>query len=593
MNYLKKIRTDLAKSINQILQKNLIFDSDFVYPPDAKMGNISLPCFGLAKSLKKNPIEIAKDLAQKLPANKNIAQIQSTGAYLNFVFNKEELAENIITQITKEEDKYGKTNIGKKQKIMVEFAHPNTHKVFHIGHLRNAITGESIARILEALGYKIIRANYQGDVGPHVAKCVWGVQQLEKEYDKINNQKTSLDKKVEFLGKAYVLGSNAYEEDEKAKQEITDLNKKIYEQDKKIIKIYQTTRAWSLEYFNKIYKLLDTKFDRFYFESEVFEEGKQIALDSLQKNILTKSNGAIIFEGSKHGLHDRVFINSQGFPTYEAKELGLAKLQLSEYNPQKIIHVVANEQAEYFKVVLCALAKIFPETKQIEEHLSYAMVDLKNGKMSSRKGNVLAGEWLINLVKTRINDIAEENKISKNKENILQKISLAAVKYFILKNGITTKILFDVNASVSLTGNSGPYLQYTYVRIYSIIKNEELQGELRSKRESHGGRMKNLKQVEKGKVNLSKLEDPKEHELILKLAKYPETVLKAGQIYDPSEIAKYLFELCKLFNDYYHAIQILKAEKEIMQARLALVKAASQVIKNGLNLLGIDVVDKM
>ena len=574
MNCLDKIKLDIVKSINKILKKDIVLSVDFVCPPDSKMGDLSLPCFNLAKVINKSPLEIAQTLKDKLLEIEIIESIKNTGPYLNFTFDKAKIANEVIEKIIKYDNKYGASNIGKNQKVMVEFAHPNTHKAFHIGHLRTAITGESIARILEAIGYEIIRANYQGDVGPHVAKCIWGAQKLEKEYNIINKKDVALDKKINFLSKAYVLGSKNYDEDKGAKQEITDLNKEIYEVSNNIKTIYENTRAWSLEYFDHIYKLLGTKFDRLYFESEVFESGKDMVLENLERKVFKKSNGAIIFEGSKYNLHDRVFINSQGFPTYEAKELGLAKLQISEYNPKKIIHVVANEQAEYFKVLFKALEKIFPKTKEVEEHLSYAMVDLKNGKMSSRRGNVVLGEWLLTCVRERILKIIDKNKDLDNKQEVSQKISLAAVKYFILKNNTNKKILFDINESVSLSGSSGPYLQYAYTRIRSIIKKSKAQGS-------------------KHKVNFDSLKDLKEHDLIMKLAKYPEIVLRAGLNYDPSEIAKYLFELCKLFNDYYHTIPILKAEDDTRDARLALIKAIGQVIKNGLNLLGIEVVDEM
>jgi len=581
MNCIDKIKLDIAESINKILKKDVIALSDFVYPPDSKMGDLSLPCFNFKNSLqlKKSPAEISKYLKDKLnmPA---VQAIVSAGPYLNFNLNKAKIANAVIKEIISQGDKYGSSKIGKKQKVMVEFAHPNTHKAFHIGHLRTAITGESVSRILESLGFQIIRANYQGDVGPHVAKCIWGVQKLKDEYEAVSQDHISIEAKIKFLSKAYVLGSDNYDKDQNAKQEITNLNKEIYNQKEATKIIYENTRAWSLEYFDNIYKTLGIKFDRLYFESEVFEKGKELVLNYLEENsapsrrVFKRSNGAIIFEGEKRGLHDRVFINSQGFPTYEAKELGLAKLQISEYNPTKIIHVVANEQEEYFKVLFCALGKIFPKTKDIEEHLSYAMVDLKNGKMSSRKGNVVLGEWLINQVREKIIKIGACN--SENEEKISEKVSLGAVKYFILKNNTNKKILFDINESIKLSGNSGPYLQYAYVRIYSIINGVD-----------------KYSLAEKGETNLSLLKEQKEHNLIMQAAKYPEVVLKAGQNYDPSEIAKYLFELCKLFNDYYHAIPILKAEKEISKARLALIGAISQVIKNGLNLLGIETVDSM
>lgn len=575
MYALEKIKLDIAKKINQVLKKNLVKASDLVYPTNPEFGDLSLPCFELGKILKKAPVQTAEWLLSEL-AKLEIYTLKVVGPYLNFTLNKGKLTKNIIQEIIKENENFGENNIGKGKKIIVEFAHPNTHKAFHIGHLRNIITGESIVRILEANGYKIIRANFQGDIGLHIAKCLWGVKDFKDEYKKV--LKSDVSQKATFLGKAYAHGSNNFESNEEVKKEIIELNKKIYLQDKSIKKLYQETRQWSLDYFNRIYKRVKTKFDRLYFESEVFASGKKIVLENFKKGIFKKSEGAIIFEGEKYGLHNRVFINSEGNPTYEAKDMGLAKIQFKEYGPIKIIHVVAPEQSEYFKVVFKALELIMPKSKGREVHLAYGWVKLKEGKMSSRTGEVVLGEWLLDEVKTRIAEIAKKNlKLQgAEKEISLEKIGLAAVKYSILKNGLAKEISFDLNESISLSGSSGPYLQYTYARIRSIIRKSKLK-----------------KQDISNKTQFDKLSDKKESLLILKIAKYPEIVEKAGINYEPSEIAKYLFELTQEFNDYYHSVSVLQANEEIKNARLALIDAISQVIYNGLNLLGIETLEEM
>ena len=573
MNTLDSIKQNIAEMINQALKKDLVKPADLVYPPKPEFGDLSLACFNLAKEFKKTAVEMGEFLIGRVALNETIVAAKAIGPFINFTFNKQKLAQGVIEEILKAEERYGLNKIGRDKKIMVEFAHPNTHKPFHIGHLRNILTGEAMARILAANGYKIIRANYQGDIGLHIAKCLWGITQLKKEYKAAG--RASLKAKAEFLGQAYALGSKNYEENEAVKKEIIELNKKIYNQDKSVMRVYQTTRKWSLDYFNGIYKRVNTKFDRFYFESEVFASGRKLVLQNLKKGIFQTSQGAVIFKGEDYGLHTRVFINSDGNPTYEAKDMGLAQLQFKEFKPTKILHVVGPEQAEYFKVIIKALELIMPETKGREQHLRYGWVKLREGKMSSRLGNVVLGELLLDEAKQAVLKIMKGKRNLKNKDEVAEKVSLAAVKYSILKNGVNTDIAFGLEESVSFSGASGPYLLYTYARINSIIKKTK-------KSAKH-----------QAVVNYSALTEAKEAILVNKLAKYPEIVMLAGKNFDPSEIAKYLFELAQEFNDYYHSVPVLKAKIEIRQARLVLIMAVKQTLANGLELLGIETAEEM
>ena len=452
---------------------------------------------------------------------------------------------------------------------MIEFAHPNTHKSFHIGHLRNIITGEAIARILINAGAKVIRANYQGDVGMHIAKCLYGVRKLESEFKSVKNK--PITDKVTFLSQAYVFGSKAYEEDESKQAEIKQINQQIYQKAGSLKSIYNLTRKWSLTYFDLIYERLDVKFDRLYFESEVFKRGKEIVLSQLEKGTFKKSQAAIIFPGEKYGLHSRVFITQEGTATYEAKDLALAELQFKEYQPEEIIHVVAPEQTDYFKVVFKALEFILPASKDKEKHLQYGWVRLKKGKMSSRLGNVVEARWLLDEIKKALAGlVSDEIKLSADTP---EKISQAAVKYAFLKTELKTTINFDIKESISLSGDSGPYLLYTYARIKSIFR-------------------KLGKRIKKQTADWSNLNGP-EKQLILQLALFPEICQQAARNLEPGEVSKYLFDLTQKFNHYYHLTPILKSEPGVREARLALSKATLQVIENGLYLLGIKTVDKM
>lgn len=534
----------------------------------------------------KTPLELAEAICKELTTNFSISQFLNfcrvaAPGFINIsIKNKWFISQ--LQRVLKEGNKYGWSKVGKKKIIMVEYAHPNTHKVFHIGHLRNITNGEAIVRILEALGYKVIRANYQGDVGLHIAKCLWAICKDRTFTTKLTGRSAhvkvgSLHQRIEFLAEAYVKGNKAYEEDKKAKKEILEINKKIYDQsDPKINKLWRETRQWSLDYFEQIYKRVYARFDRYYFESEVAKPGKEIVLKALKKGIFVKSEGAIIFPGSKYGLHDRVFITAEGNPTYEAKDMELGRLQFEEYNPDLIIHNVGPEQSEYFKVIFEALTQVFPYTRGKEYHLMYGWVRLKKGKMSSRLGNVITGEWLLDEAKRRI--VKTFPKVNKQTAEM---IAIGAVKYSFLKVSPQTEVAFDFDESISLQGNSGPYLQYTYARTQSVLRKSQIS---------------NLKS-QICNLNFESFKFNDEELAVLRwLYRFPEVVLQAGEQYAPNLICNFLYDLAQRYNAFYNRHRILPTKaNETLTAnfRLLLTATTSRIIKNGLYLLGIKTPEKM
>ena len=537
-------------------------------PPKPEMGDLAFGCFALAKEKGENPAAVAKALAAELKAEGFVERVEAFGPYVNFFINSEVLANALFGEITHDSG-YGEHTLPSAKTVMVEFAHPNTHKMFHIGHLRNIITGESVVRMLENAGYAVVRANYQGDVGMHIAKSLWGIQELMDEYQVVQEQ--DLHARVAFLGKAYATGGQAFEKDEAAKEAIIEMNKKIYAKDASISAMYEMTRGWSLEYFDFIYGRVGSHFDRLYFESEVYERCEQIVREFLKKGVFEESEGAIIFPGSKHGVHDRVFITSQGFPGYEAKEMALGELQFGEYHPEEVIHVVGKEQTGYFQVVIKALEHTLPESAGKERHLVYGWVHLKEGKMSSRTGQVVLGEDLLDSVKERILSVMDESDLP-NKDDVAEAVTMAAVKYAFLRTGVDNDIAFDMEESVSTTGNSGPYLLYIVARIKSII--EKADGEAASS---------------EAPADIA----PEEKRLLWQLAMYPEVTKSAVELYDPSRIAKYLFDLAQAFNSFYAACPVLQSEGAQRAFRLRLLAAVEQVMSHGLGILGIDTVEKM
>ncbi len=530
----------------------------------------------LAKKSGKNPLEAANLLKTEILRleSKLFEKLEVAGpGFINFWLKQEYFLEN-IKNIIKIGDKFGRTKTI-RQKVMVEYAHPNTHKEMHIGHMRTLITGEALARILEFAGAKIFRANYQGDIGPHVAKSIWGTAQILKERNQAWEQwetKPCLDK-AHLLGEGYVRGNRDYEGN---KEEIDDLNAKLYRRDKQVMSVYLRTRKWSLDYYDDFYKRFNTRFDRLFFESEVANPGKKIVLENIGK-VFEKSQGAVIFDGEKYGLHKRVFVTADGYPTYEGKDMALARLQAKVFRFDRNIHVVANEQAEYFKVIFKALELLDPWFKGKEYHLSMGMVNLVNQKISSRQGIVITVDGLLRDVESLVKELASDHlRAGQEAEGAIEKITLGAVKYSVLKTHPTLNVEFDLKQSVSLEGDSGPYIQYTYARAKSVMQKSNIKN-------------KNDKSKLKKKNDVGLNND--ELMILRWLIRFPEIVARAAGTLAPNLVCGYLFELCQKFNLFYQKNRIIGSENEAF--RLILTRAVSQTVKNGLWLLGIDAPERM
>ena len=565
---IKKKLISILKKINIDIDKNLI---DIQQPKIQSFGDYSTSIsLKIAKILKKNPIEIGKFIKKSLEKDNLFEKIEVLSpGFINFWLSKKILFNNL---------KKNKENIfyfpsfyfGKNKKILIEYAQPNTHKLFHIGHLRNITLGESLARIFETLGNHVIRANYQGDVGLHIAKCLWAVKKEQKNNENILKNLKTLGEKIEFIGKMYTKGTKAYEENEEAKKQIIEINKQIYKKDKKILSLWQITRQWSLDYFQKIYERLDIKFDRLFFESEMSQRATEICQEALKKGILEKSQEAIIFNGKKYGLDTRVFVNSLGYPTYEGKELALAEKEFSEFGEiDKAIHLTTPEQKSFFKVTFKVEELLDPKKfKNKQYHLAYEWVKLKGGKMSSRAGNIIEANWLIDEVKKKIlNDF-------KIDEETAEKITDAAVKYNFLKTSPENPIYFDIKESISLKGNSAPYIIYTFIRARSILRKE--------------------KSFKEQKLYYSLNLNQEENEILRFLIMFPEAVLNSALYFSPHFLCQYLYELSQKFNLFYEKYPILREKnKNLKIFRLILTNAISNTIKKGLFILGIKTVEKM
>jgi arginyl-tRNA synthetase len=505
-----------------------------------------------AKELGKTPREVASLLAEYIenhkPRGLEVIEIAGPG-FINFRLSKDYFKTKVGEIIEKGSD-FGKTEVFSGEKVIVEHTDPNPFKEFHIGHLMPNVIGSTIARLFEWNGAEVKQANYQGDVGMHVAKAVWAMKQG-------------------ITQDAYVAGNKAFEEDEALKKEITEINKKIYDRsDEEINKLYDEGRKASLEYFESIYDKLGTKFDYYFFESETAPVGKKLVEENIGE-IFEESDGAVVFHAEKYdpSLHTRVFINSEGLPTYEAKELGLAKIKFEKYPYTRSIVVTANEIKEYFRVLLAAMHYVLPHLADKTKHLPHGLLRLPTGKMSSRTGNITPAITLIEDVK----------KVIEEKGNTAtDEIAVAAIKYMILKQAIGGDIVFDFDKSISIEGDSGVYLQYAYARASSVIAKMKAGTSVEFKKTSEP-------EVEEEVSRLEKL-----------LYRFPEIVERAGKEYAPHYITTYLIEIAGAFNSFYAHNQIINPDDEKKTTeRISITEATRQILKNGLTILGIPVLERM
>ncbi|MBS1266683.1 MAG: Arginine--tRNA ligase [Candidatus Woesearchaeota archaeon] len=541
-------------------------DSLLEVPPDPKLGDYAFPCFSLARTFKKAPNKIAQNLAEKFEVDETIRKVEVKGPYLNFFIGTKELAQNILMQIKKQKQKYGISKT-KKRTILIEGWQPNTHKAFHIGHIRNAMVSESISRIFEFQGHKVIRSSYMGDIGAHVAKWIW-------YYTKHYKGKIPKNNVTKWAGEIYTKATQISAENEEYQKQINDIQKKLESQDKELTKIWKKTRELCIKDLWQIFEELDCKIDRPYWESEVEQPGIKIVKQQLEKGNAEYSEGAIIADLEKYNLKVLVLLKSNGTSLYSTKDLALAYLKSEEYEFDQSLYIVGSEQEFHFKQLFQYLKIIgYPDADKVS-HVSYGLVSLKQGKMSSRKGNIVLYEDLRDkLLKLAKSQISNRNLDEKQKQKVSRIVTFAALKFSMLNQDPKKFIIFDPKQALSFEGETGPYLQYTHARICSILRKSP--------------------QKAITNVNFSLLQTKSEHNLIKQLGTFPDTVSQAASHYKPSSICRYLLDLAQMFNEFYHKHRVLSDNLELSKARLALIDSTRQVLENGLLLLGIQAPERM
>ena len=542
-----EIRENLKQAIKNLY--NLDFEPEITPSPENIDADYSTNApLRLAKDLHKSPMQIAEELNNELDA-----EISNPG-FLNFELSDKYLNQKLDALNDDFANEIVSSNFAGKT-VICEFSDPNPFKVLHVGHLYTSIMGDSISRLYEYAGAKVIRANFGGDVGLHVAKTMYIL--LQKDIDNLT---------IEDIAKSYVEGTAAYEEDEAAKQEITKLNKEIYKinsenlHDSKLAEVYWKGRELSYEYFNDFYAKIGVKFDKYYPESTVAKLGLETVKRELEAGVYEKSDGAVVFKGEPYGLHTRVFINKEGVPTYEAKDVGLIFTKDKDYHFDKSVVITGNEQKDYMAVVLKSVEQYAPELVEKTTHLTHGLVKLPgNVKMSSRKGNFLKAVDVLDLVRDELKSAYDSTD---------EKVSLAATKYAFLKYKMGGDIIFDPKESVKMTGNSGPYLLYSAVRAKKILSN-----------------CNNQTQIDEYIYNIY------EKNIIKKLLEYKNVLQESVAEMAPHKVANYLYELAQDFSRFYENCQVAGAKEE--SERVKIVKVYLAIMTHGLDILGIKIPEEM
>jgi len=536
-------------------------------PPNKEFGDVAFPCFNLAKGMSRNPAEIATELAAKIGAKEIIEKVEAKGPYVNFTYDMKILANQVIKEIKVLGNDYGKHVNAKGRKIMVEYANFNTHKEIHIGHIRNMVEGMMAINLLRATGAKVIAASYINDLGNNVAKCLWAIKKFHE------HEVPEKGDEINFLGRVYTEATRESEDNEEAKQEISEVQRALETKKGDWNKLWKQTRQWSIDAIYKIYKEMGLPIDAQYYESDLLESTKEIVDNLLEEGIAKESKGAIIVDLNDKDLRVSLLRKTDGTYLYNAKDLALAKKKSRDYELDRSIIVVDVRQS-------LALNQLFATLKLMGlnipyEHLSYAFVTIPGGTMSSRKGNIVTFDE----IKSDLEEAAEsetrkrhEDWSEKKVKETAKIIAHSAMVYTMAKQDSQKDIVFKLEDALSFEGTSGPYILYSITRMKSVlakanIKPSQIAPEINSK---------------------------EARELVRLIAKYPEILAKSARDLHIEDVPQYAFELSQAFSSYYAQERIIDQDsKEETAARLALVEAVLITLENTCEIMNIKTLTEM
>lgn len=566
-NFKQIIAEQISKTIN-INEKEL--ESYIETPKDSKNGDYAFPCFRLAKELRKAPPVIANEIKEKIEPVEEIEKIEVAGGYLNFFINKTTLVEEVLREISKTEQ-YGKSEIGREKNIVIDYSAPNIAKPFHIGHLRSTVIGGALYNIYKYLGYNVTGVNHLGDYGTQFGKLIEGYKMWGKEYDIEKDP-------INELTKIYIRINEACKNDEQILENCRNNFKKLEDGDSYCVELWKKFRELSLQEFQKVYDLLGSKFDSWNGESFYSDKMPEV-IDILQKTgKLVESQGAKIIDLEDKGINTPCIIEkSNGSTTYATRDLAAILYRARTYDFDKALYVTSYDQVLHFKQVFEVAKLLGIDEKYTNglEHVSFGMVLLPEGKMSTREGNIIKLEELLNEAISRAKEIIEQkNPDLENKEEVAKKVGIGAVIFNDMSASRIKDEIFDWNTILNFQGETGPYIQYTYVRTKSVLEKAGY-----------------LPKVEDVKVD--NLVDDYSMTILKLIYNFEDVLVQVTDKNEPSILARYLIDLAKAYSSFYNENKIIVEDKEIQDARVYLTYATSEVLKQGANLLGMQMPEKM
>ena len=570
----KKIIAEKISNVTQINKEEL--ETYIEIPKDTKNGDYAFPCFRLAKELKKAPPIIATEIKEKLDLVKNksdenaMEKLEIVGGYLNFYINKDLLTKQVLSQIA-EKDDYGKSEVGKGKNIVIDYSAPNIAKPFHIGHLRSTVIGGALYNIYKYLGYNTIGVNHLGDYGTQFGKLIEGYKLWGEEYDIENDP-------INELTKIYIRINNACKEDENILNNCRNNFKKLEDGDSYCVELWEKFRALSLKEFQKVYDLLGSKFDSWNGEAFYSDKMPEIIQILEKTGKLAQSQGAKIIDLEEQGINTPCIIEkTNGSTTYATRDLAAIMYRARTYDFDKALYVTSYEQVLHFKQVFEVAKLLGLDEKYTNglEHVSFGMVLLPTGKMSTREGNIVKLEELLNEAIQRAKQVIEEkNPLLENKEEIAKKVGIGAIIFNDLANSRVKDEIFEWDQVLNFQGETGPYIQYTYVRTKSVL-------------EKAGG-VPNIECIDAQKIS-----DEYSQNIIKLIYSFEDTLIQVTRKEEPSILSRYLIDLAKAFSSFYNENKIITEDKQEQDARVFLTYSVGKVLKIGANLLGIEMPDKM
>lgn len=563
MDYKKLVAERIKAHVDLELE---VIEKLIEIPPRPEMGDFAFPCFQLSKVMRKAPNMIATELAAQMD-KEGFEKIENLGPYLNFFVNKVAFSKNIIEKILLEKDNYGASNDGAGENVVVEYSSPNIAKPFHVGHLFTTAIGHSLYKMLSFEGYNPIRINHLGDWGTQFGKLI-------SAYKKWVDEEALEKEPISELLRIYVKFHDEAEKNPELEDEGRLYFKKLEDGDAEAVALWERFRELSLKEFNKIYDLLGVDFDSWAGESFYNDKMSAVVKELEEKGILTESNGAKVVMLDEYNMPPCIVLKSDGASIYATRDLTAAMYRKEKYDFKKCIYVVGKDQSLHFKQVFKTLELAGHKWAEDCIHIPFGIVKFADKKLSTRKGDVvLLEELLSEAVSKTLETINEKNPSLDNKEEVAKKVGIGAIVFTYLKNSRERDIVFDWKEMLSFEGETGPYVQYTYARANSILtKAGEIGGE----------------------ADFSKLNAAEEFELAKTLEGFQKAIFLAIDKLEPSVVTRYVIEVAKAFNKFYNSHQVLNLEDEGLKvARLQLISATCQVIKNALNLIGLDVVEKM